>query len=196
MVNTLQQFGVPLGDGQRGGILMPKLKNRFRVYMLGFAGVTNATDFTRQVVTVARPNVNHNPQTLHSYNSIGYYAGKAEYETVNVTVRDDVSNAVSRLVATQDQLQMNFFAQTTPLAAGDYKFTTWVQALDGGGMPDAGVLETWTYEGCFLATINWEEYDYASADAMTIQMAIRFDNATYDLMPPVVVEPYYTNSAL
>lgn len=143
--------------------------------------------FTQQVISVARPNVNFNPQTVHSYNSISYYAGKAEWETVTLTVRDDVTNIVSRLVGGQMQRQMNFFEQTVPLAAGDYKFQMIVDTLDGGGTAadDAQVLERWVFEGCMLATVNYESFDYSAADAMTIEMAVRFDNATQDdgLMP-------------
>lgn len=188
MAITLQNFGVPLGDGQvRGGILMPKLKNRFRVFVYGFGIAQVTTDFTRQVISAGRPNFSFDPQEIHAYNSVAYYAGKHKFETVTVTVRDDASNAVTRLVQQQLQRQMNFYAQTTPLAAGDYKFSMLVQALDGGGTPaeDAVALETWSYEGCFIASANYESYDYSSSDAMTIEMAIRFDNVTSDLMPDI-----------
>lgn len=185
---SLQNFGVPTGDSfSRGGILMPKLKNRFRVFVSNFGIPGSEVGFTQQVVSCSRPNCNFNPQTVHSYNSIAYYAGKAEWETVTVTVRDDVTNAVTRLVGAQMQRQMNFFEQTTPLSAGDYKFQMAIQALDGGGTAadDAVVLETWDFEGCMLATVNYESYDYSSADAMTIEMSVRFDNTTLanGLMP-------------
>ena len=185
---TLANFGVPTGDAfSRGGILMPKIKNRFRVFVMNFGIPGSEMRFTQQVISVARPNVNFNPQTVHSYNSISYYAGKAEWETVTLTVRDDVTNVVSRLVGGQVQRQMNFFEQTVPLAAGDYKFQMIVDTLDGGGTAadDAQVLERWVFEGCMLATVNYESFDYSSADAMTIEMAVRFDNATQTdgLMP-------------
>lgn len=185
---TLANYGVPTGDNfSRGGILMPKIKNRFRVFVMNFGIPGSEMRFTQQVISVARPNVNFNPQTVHSYNSISYYAGKAEWETVTLTVRDDVTNIVSRLVGGQMQRQMNFFEQTVPLAAGDYKFQMIVDTLDGGGTAadDAQVLERWVFEGCMLATVNYESFDYSAADAMTIEMAVRFDNATQDdgLMP-------------
>ena len=185
---SLQNFGVATGDAfSRGGILMPKIKNRFRVFVGNFGIPGSEIAFTQQVITVARPNVNFNPQTIHSYNSIAYYGGKAEWETVTLTVRDDVTNAVSRLVGAQMQRQMNFFEQTVPLSSGDYKFQMAVETLDGGGTAadDAIILEAWQFEGCFLATVNYESFDYATADAMTIEMTVRFDNATQDdgLMP-------------
>lgn len=165
---------------------MPKIKNRFRVIATNFGIPSGSIQLTQQVVTVGRPNVNFNPQTVHSYNSTAYYAGKAEWETISLTVRDDVTNAVSSLVGAQLQKQMNFFDQTVPLSAADYKFGLLIDTLDGG---DDTVLEEWTMEGCFLATANYETFDYSSADAMTIEMTIRFDNATLGggLMPSVPI---------
>ena|ERR1044071_1721404 len=187
-MSTLQNFGVPTGDAfSRGGILMPKIKNRFRIFVGNFGLPGSTVGFTQQVVTASRPTCNFNPQTVHSYNSIAYYAGKAEWDTVTVTLRDDVTNAVSRLVGAQLQRQMNYFEQTVPLAAGDYKFQMAVEMLDGGGTAteDAVVLEAWEFEGCFVATVNYESLDYSTADAMTIEIGIRFDNATQlgGLMP-------------
>ena len=179
---TLQNYGIPTGDAtsNRGGIMMPKVKNRFRVFVSNFGIPGSEIVFTQQVITAARPNATFPPVEVHSYNSIAYYGGKATWETVEVTVRDDVTNAVSRLVGSQMQRQMNFFEQTVKLASGDYKFDMAVETLDGGGTAadDAIVLEQWVYEGCFLSAVNYEAFDYASADAMTISLTVRFDNAT------------------
>jgi len=192
MAVTLQNFGVPTGDAfSRGGILMPKVKNRFRVFVANFGMPGSAVGFTQQVVTVARPTVNFTPQPVHSYNSVAYYAGKAEWEKVEVTLRDDVTNSASRLVGAQVQRQMNFFEQTVPMAAGDYKFQMSVETLDGGGtaVDDAIVLERWNFEGCLLNSVNYQSFDYATADAMTITLSVRFDNVTQDdgLMPDPAV---------
>jgi hypothetical protein len=188
---TLMNFGIPNGDGTgRGGILMPKVKNRFRVTMLGF-GQANAVAFTQQVVSVSRPNLTMAPVEVHSYNSTAYYPGKGIWETITVTVRDDQTNSVSTLIGSQMQRQMNFFDQTVAASASDFKFEMDIDTLDGG---DGAPLETWDYEGCFLSAVNYESFDYSSSDAMTIEMTIRFDNATQEggvLMPlsPWVVGP-------
>lgn len=180
---SLQNFGIPLSaNSGRGGILMPKVKNRFRVMVTNFGVPSSSIALTQQVTTVGRPNVNFNPVKVDSYNSIAWYAGKAEWDAVSLTVRDDVTNSVSRLVGAQLQRQMNFFDQTVPLAASNYKFGMLMHAMDGG---DDTVLEQWEFEGCMLATVNYETWDYASADAMTIEMSVRYDNVTQagGLMP-------------
>lgn len=178
MINTLTNFGIPIGSGGRGGILMPKVKNRFRVTVIQFAGEPNPVQFTRQVISVSRPNLTFAPQAVHSYNSTAYYPGKAEWETVTVTVRDDITNSVAALVGAQTQRQMNFFEQTVPAASSEFKFSMKVETLDGLNDEIDRGLEEWIYEGCFLSAVNWESFDYSSSDAMTIEMTIRFDNAT------------------
>ncbi|GAC1380658.1 MAG: hypothetical protein NVSMB40_20060 [Aquirhabdus sp.] len=175
---SLSNFGVPRIGGARIGMLMPKVKNRFRVTVSGFGppAVNGAQIyFGQQVITVARPNVTFPPQAVHSYNSIAYYGGKAEWETIAVTVRDDISNSVNTLVSSQVQKQMNFSNQTVPVSASEYKFQMQIDTMDGSA---DGFLEQWFYDGCFLSAINYESFDYGSSDAMVIEMTIRFDLAT------------------
>ena len=184
-MSTLQNFGVPLGGGTgRGGLLHPKTKQKFRVRVFRFGPVNGGLELTQQVVSVARPNMSMPAQQIHSYNSIGYYGGKAEWAAIDLTVRDDITNAVSRLVGHQVQKQMNFFQQTTAAAGSNYKFEMFIETLNGG---NDEVIEQWVLEGCFLESVNYEQFDYSSADAMTIQMSIRYDNATQQggLMPIV-----------
>ncbi len=180
---TVQNFGVPLGGGTgRGGLLQPKSKQKFRVRVTQFGPVNGGLELTQQVVSVGRPNVQQTAVEVHSYNSIAYYAGKAVWQAITLTVRDDVTNSVSALVGHQLQKQMNFFQQTTAESGSNYKFQTYIETLDGG---NDTVLEQWILEGCFLESCNYEGFDYGSADAMTIEMSIRYDNATQQngLMP-------------
>ena len=170
------------GGTGRGGLLQPKSKQKFRVRVFGFGPVNGGLELSQQVETVARPQSQQESVAVHSYNSVGYYAGKAIWQPLELTVKDDVSNSVSRLVGHQMQKQMNFFQQTTPLAGSNYKFLTYIETMDGG---DDTVLEQWILEGCFLESVNYGDFDYKAADLMTIQMSIRYDNATQQggLMP-------------
>jgi len=182
-MSTLQNFGIPVGNqGGRGGMLQPKTKQKFRVRVTQFGPVNGGLELTQQVVTVGRPQMQQTAVEVHSYNSIGYYAGKAVWQSISMTVRDDVSNSVSRLVGHQVQKQMNFFQQTSAQSGSNYKFQMFIETLDGGN--DA-VLEQWILEGCFLESVNYESFDYSTAETMTIEMSIRYDNATQQggLMP-------------
>jgi hypothetical protein len=174
--STVVNFGVPLGNGTgRGGLLQPKTRQKFRVRVTNFGSVSGGLELTQQVVTCARPTFQMSPVAVHSYNSIAYYPGKNEWQPISLVVRDDVTNSVASLVGAQLQTQMNFFQQTTPEAGANFKFQMFIETLDGG---NDNVLEQWYLEGCFLDSVNYESFDYASADAMTIEMSVRYDNAT------------------
>ena len=157
------------------GLLMPLLKYRFRVTFLNF-GVTNpTTELTKQVMDFTRPNLSFTEMEIPIYNSRIYLAGKHEWQTIELVVRDDITNAVSKLVGHQVQKQLNFFEQTSVAAGINYKFNMILESLDGG---NATVFDQWTLEGCFLTTINYNDKDYSSSDPVTINMTVRYENAT------------------
>lgn len=181
-MSTLQNFGVPLGIG-KGPMLSPKLKYKFRVRLIGFGPIVTPLDVSAQVESVGRPQVSHEDIAVHSYNSIAYMAGKHSWQTIDLVVRDDVVNSVSRIVGHQEQKQLNHFLQTSPLAGSNYKFDMRVETMDGG---NDGILEAWNLEGCFLQNVNYGDFDYKDTSGyLTINMTIRFDNATQEggLMP-------------
>ena len=71
MVETLSKFGVPI-NGARNGMLMPKIRHRFRVRVINFGPIAGGLELTQQVVNANRPNVQFTEQEVHSYNSIMY----------------------------------------------------------------------------------------------------------------------------
>lgn len=183
---TLSKFGVPLVPGTNGiGMLMPKLKYRFRVTMDRFAGLGPTLELTRQVKSVARPQVQFGETAIHSYNNIMYVPQKPTWQTTEIVIQDDITSAVSRLISAQLQLQHNFFQQTSATSAGQFKFRTKIETLDGGNV---GVLEAWYLEGCYLQNVTYDTFDYSSSEPMQITLTIRYDNATQDTIPQTAVE--------
>jgi len=181
-IASLQKFTVPLaGGGQSAssqGLLMPKLKYRFRVSFENFGLGTTVTELTKQVVDFARPSVNFNPQTIEVYNSQIRYAGKPSWETTTVNIRDDALGNVSKLVGEQIQKQFDFLEQASAISGIDYKFITRCEITDGGnGTASPAILETWELYGCFLSQVNYGEINYASSDPVQIALTIQFDNA-------------------
>ena len=164
--------------GGNQGLLMPKLQYRFRVNFLNF-GTNNATnELTKQVIDVTRPSVSFGEINIPVYNSTMYLAGRHEWQPLTVNVRDDASGSVSKLVGQQLQKQMDFVEQASAATGQDYKFQTNIEILDGGNGTSAPiVLETWECYGCFLQSANYNNLAYSSNEVVTIQMAIRFDNA-------------------
>ena len=180
-VASLSKMTVPLNTNQSNnaqGLLMPKLKYRFRVTFLNF-GVSNpSTELSKQVISFARPNVNFNPITLDVYNSKMYLMGKPEGQAVQCEVRDDVNGSVSRLIGEQIQKQFDFAEQASAFAGIDYKFQTIFEVLDGGnGAIAPNALETWELYGCFISEVNYNSFDYKASEEATITMTLRYDNA-------------------
>jgi hypothetical protein len=164
--------------GGNQGLLMPKLLFRFRVNFLNFGASASSIELTKQVIDCSRPNLSFAEITLPVYNSTMYLAGKHTWAPMNINVRDDASNTVSRLVGQQLQKQMDFVEQASAATGQDYKFQTNVEILDGGnGAAAPIVLETWELYGCFLQTANYNTINYATNEAVTIAMTLRYDNA-------------------
>ena len=172
---------VPLASDQRNpnqGLLMPKLKYRFRVVFENFGVSTPRTELTKQVMDFTRPNPTFENIDLPIYNSTIRLAGKYSWADLTCQVRDDAGGHVSRLVGEQLQKQMDFMEMASAASGIDYKFTTRFEVLDGGnGAYEPTVLETWEIYGCYLQGVNYGNMDYATSEPATISMTIRFDNA-------------------
>jgi len=180
-VASLSKLTVPLPAGQSSssqGLLMPKLKYRFRVSLQNFGVTAPSTEITKQVMTVTRPEVSFDMITLDVYNSKVRMAGKHTWADCTLVVRDDVSGAVSKLVGEQVQKQFDFFEQSSAASGIDYKFTMVVEILDGGnGAFEPTVLESFELEGCYINKVTYQGGDYKSSDPMDISMTITYDNA-------------------
>ena len=180
-VSSLQRMTVPLASDQSSptqGLLMPKLKYRFRVMFENFGVSTPRTELTKQVISVARPNLTFEEIALTVSNSTLKLAGRHAWADITCSLRDDASGAVSRLVGEQLQKQMDFLEMSSASAGIDYKFLTKIEILDGGnGANEPVVLETWELYGCYLKGANYQDLNYGSNEAVTIEMSIAYDNA-------------------
>ena len=185
---SLTNFTVPLSTNQSAttqGLLMPKLKFRFRVTFLNFGVTQPTTELTKQVMDFKRPQISMEPITIDIYNSKVYLAGKPTWETVTCTLRDDAGGEVTGRVGEQMQKQFDFFEQSSASSGIDYKFTTVLEILDGGnGANTPNILETWQLDGCFLTAADYGDVNYATNEPATVQLTIRYDNA---LQTPVGV---------
>lgn len=185
---SLTNFTVPLSTNQSAstqGLLMPKLKFRFRVTFLNFGVTQPTTELTKQVMDFKRPQISMEPITIDIYNSKVYLAGKPTWETVTCMLRDDAGGEVTKRVGEQMQKQFDFFEQSSASSGIDYKFTTVLEILDGGnGANTPNILETWQLDGCFLTAADYGDVNYATNEPATIQLTIRYDNA---LQTPVGV---------
>jgi hypothetical protein len=183
---SLTKLTVPLASDQSNstqGLLMPKLKFRFRVTFLGLGVSQPTTELTKQVISFSRPNVTFDNIDLPIYNSTIRLAGKHSWSDISCEVRDDAGGNVARLVGEQLQKQLDFLEQSSGASGIDYKFTTVFEVLDGGNGANTPVaLETWNILGCYLQGVNYNDANYGSGtEPMTVSMTIRYDNALQTL---------------
>lgn len=176
-ITSLNNFTVPTnGAAATQVLLMPKLKYRFRVTLLGF-GVAAATELTKQVMDVTRPTVNFDEIEIPVYNSRVYLAGKPQFDTITLNLRDDASGEVQKLVGQQIQKQFDFIEQASARSGIDYKFTTRIEILDGGNANlEPQVLETTNMYGCMVTSANYNDLNYGTNDPVQVSLTVRFDN--------------------
>jgi hypothetical protein len=180
-VSSLSRMTVPLASDQSSsvqGLLMPKLKYRFRVLFENFGVSTPRTELTKQVMDFARPSVSFTNIDVPIYNSTIKLAGKHAWESVTCNLRDDAAGNVSKLVGEQLQKQLDFMEQSSASSGIDYKFLTRFEVLDGGnGANEPIALETWELYGCYLQAVNYGSMDYSASEVVTVALTINFDNA-------------------
>ena len=178
-VCSLDKFGVSIdADQGQGPLIMPKVKWKFRVLFMGFGSPEGTAEpLTLNTNTVSLPQLSFETQTIHSYNSRAYYAGKHEWGTAELVVRDTYDNTVSRHVGSQLQRQLDNYNQTSYQSAADYKFKVIVQQLSGGH--DEAVAN-YHLCGCFLQDVTYDGFDYSDSSAKTISMTLRPDNVIFE----------------
>jgi len=181
-VSSLQRMTVPIAGDQSPstqGLLMPKLKYRFRVFFENFGGKSSpTTELTKQVVSIARPNLTFEEISLPIYNSTLKLAGRHTWADIACSLRDDASGSISKLVGEQIQKQMDFLEMASAASGIDYKFLTKIEILDGGNGNAVQVLETWELYGCYLKGADYGELNYGTNEGVTVNMTIAYDNAS------------------
>ena len=176
---TVHDFGIP---GVGSGILQPKLKHKWRVTFANLGGGADSQPLSMQATQVNRPKLTFEKVALHRYNSVAQVAGKHSWESLTLTLEDDVTGTASTAVQQQLQKQQWLIgAEGQWLAsAGEgslYKFVTYIDLLDGNDQ----VVEKWTVEGCFIESADYGELSYDSSEAVTISLSISFDHARQNI---------------
>lgn len=180
---TLSQVGIA---GVGFGVLMPKLRNRWRIEFAGIGGGAQGTNVSMQAVTVTRPSLTFDETQIDRYNSKVFVVGKHTWDMCSLTVEDDVTNLATTVIQAQLERQQRLIGASGPwlnteATANTYKFGTIITMLGG----NEEVTEIWKLEGCAINQANWNDLDYASSDAVRIDLQIRFDHARQTLINSV-----------
>jgi hypothetical protein len=177
-VASLSKFTVPISGAGSQGILMPKLKYRFRAIFENFGVSSPRAELTKNVMDITKPSLTHEMITIDVYNSKINMAGKHTWDPVTVNLRDDANGETSRRVGEQMQKQFDHFEQASAVAGIDYKFLLRFEVLDGGnGGYETNVLESWEMYGCYIENVNYNDANYQTSDPMSITLQVRYDNA-------------------
>ena len=179
--SSLTKFTVPLATNQSAsnqGLMMPKLKYRFRVSFDGFGVSSNLVELTKQVKTCGLPKPTFDTIVIDTYNSRVNLLGKPKWNDITVVLRDDAGGNIVKLVGEQVQKQFDFMEQSSAASGIDYKFITRIEMLDGGnGSHEPTVLGTWECYGCLVSNVVYGEVDYTSNESIDVSLTIMMDNA-------------------
>lgn len=178
-IQNLINMSVPT-DARTGALLMPKLQNRFRVSF----DFDSGRYITGNAVSVTRPSLSFDPITLEVYNSRVYIPGKHTWTTVDVVIRDTVSNNTIKKIEEQLTRQIDMATQSVQRSASSFKFQTTIETLDGsnpigGSVPTTSILDTWSLLGCYIENVVYGTNDYASSDPITITVTLKYDTAIH-----------------
>ena len=154
----------------------PKRKNR---WILKFDRIPNAqTDASEKlaidIVSASRPSVSVEPIEISRLNEKFKFAGTPSWEDIGCTFYDYDKGKDS---ATQI-LYKWFTSIYNPLTGGQgyaivYK-TNASLALLG---PDGKIIEIWDLFGCFPSSYNFQELSYEGADAVQVDISLKYDYA-------------------
>lgn len=173
-------FGIP---GIANGILHPKHMNRWRVTFDNLAGGNRSIPLSHQLVTFNRPKITYDKVILDRFNSRSFVAGKHTIEPIDFTVEDDIAGTASRLIQEQLQTQLWVTGAEGPFlgAASEgsqYKFVARLEMLDGGRGVE--VVESIVCEGCWFENVDMGDLDYASSEAVKINITMSIDHFRQD----------------
>lgn len=181
-MQSLNKYSVPLpGNGTRGPMKMPKRRDSYRVLFFGFGASSDDGNYIAlDANTVKIPDINHEPVTIHSYNSVAHYKGRYTIGTSELTFRDTIGNNSIKALMNQMRKEFNYYSQESRTTASQYKFDIYIQMLDGSNPDSAsnmfeGTLNTWLLQSCFITDANFGDLDYSSSEPQNISITIQPD---------------------
>jgi len=121
--------------------------------------------------TAARPSISQNPITIDYINTKRYLAGKAEFGTMEVTLYDPIAPSGAQQV--MEWIRTHYESVSGRAGYADfYKRDIQLKLLD----PIGTVVELWDVKGAFIESVNYNSLDYSNAEAMMINLTLKFDN--------------------
>lgn len=191
---STNKYGVPLSDinDDRYPTVQPKFKNRFRVFFYNFAhqgttveGLDGSSGILEidedniallgNVVSFNKPQVTFGQTEVRSFIGRGLVSGRPTWENVNVTLRDDIKNAVVGFVSRQVYLQQQKYIPHSEGFGRNFTFSMMLEVMDGR-VGHTG-YERWLFAGCTLQNVNFGDLSYEmDTEIQKIDLTIMYNN--------------------
>ena len=142
----------------------PKVKNRFIMYIEGVPAYL--------IRAAARPQISFEEIELDHINTKRYVKGKGTWEQLEVTLYDPI--VPSGAQAVMEWVRLHKESVTGRDGYSDfYKKDITFNVLG----PVGDKVEEWTLKGAFISAATFGDMDWATEDAINIELTIKYDYA-------------------
>jgi len=142
----------------------PKRKTRFVFAIEGIDAFL--------IKTAAQPTITSERIEVPFINSRRYVAGKAEFNTMNVTLHDAIAPSGAQQV--MEWMRLCYESVSGRAGYADfYKRDCQIKLLD----PVGTVVSTWDVKGAFITESNFGELAYGDFEMVEIALTISYDQA-------------------
>jgi hypothetical protein len=143
----------------------PKRKNR---WLFRFPDELGIQEFW--LVSAARPTLTIADVEIPLLNTSTYVAGRFNWETIDVTLRDGIGPSTAQAVMEWNRLCAESVTGRMGYAAG-YKKNVEIEMLDPTGV----VVEKWVLEGTFITSSNFGDLAMDDDSLAEVQITLRPD---------------------
>lgn len=145
----------------------PKLKNRFIMYLDGIPAWL--------IKTAAKPSLNINKVTIDYMNIKRYVTGKTEWQEIEITLYDPVVPSAAQSVMEWVRLHHE------SLTGRDGYVDFYKKEIDLYGIGPVGdLIEKWRLYGTQIVSANFDSYDWAADDPLSISLTLAYDWAVLE----------------
>lgn len=145
----------------------PKQKHRFILYVDGIPSWI--------VKTVKKPSININGLTIDYMNIKRKYAGKAEWQDIDMTLTDPIVPSAAQSV--MEWVRLHHESLTGRAGYVDF-YKKDIDLLGVGPVGD--IVEKWRIYGAFITAASFGDYDYSADDAIEISVTLAYDWAVLE----------------
>lgn len=145
----------------------PKQKNRFIMYLDGIPAWL--------IKTAAKPSISINKVTIDYMNIKRYVTGKAEWQEIEITLYDPVVPSAAQSVMEWVRLHHE------SLTGRDGYVDFYKKEVDLYGIGPVGdLVEKWRLYGTQIVSANFDSYDFAADDPISISLTLAYDWAVLE----------------